>query len=157
MSVNFEVLKSEIANDPSGLGYKNAPSNKDIISSLLNPDVPVQIPVTTSKFIHWALQFDAIRKIEAHAQKDGQARALLFLINSPTGINLDLSDPDIKGIFDSLVSAGVFKQEEVDALASGSTILKSRAEILGLTGIGEGDIKKVISETSVQTVESIKI
>lgn len=148
MSIDYAALKVEINNDPAGLGYKNEGGSwkdDDVIVGLITAKNISSIgSLSILQLLRWAARHDSIRRMETHQTDAGPigsiCTAALAIFKSQSGIMINLGDTEIRGMFDALISGGIFTQvEENDLLALG-TVLKSRAEILGIPEVSSGDI-----------------
>lgn len=136
--MTFEELKAEIETGPlsAELAAPWAAGEYQTVCNILNDKrITVLDPISPSKVVIWAAKTDAKRKLEAHKNDLGPvgaiADAALLVVTSGTVPQLDLSDPDVAGMFGALVGSGIFTQAEADLLRSQGERKISRLEQLG--------------------------
>ena len=144
-SKEIQILADELSNDPLSLGYASMADEQ--AADALNAKSRVrQQPIPMTSVMRWAAKYDALYRLEQQFQSSdasvrGVARAAAAMISSPHVTSLDLTDPEIQSMMESLVQAGVFTQTEVDDLVARGQETISRAEELGLGLVKPGHIQ----------------
>ena len=148
--MNYSILVSEISDDPSNRGYAGM-SDAEVAVSLNTADRIIQRPVPIKQILRWSAAVDGIyrlREASSTGPKDKRrlADAALQLLNHPHIDELDVTDPEIAGMLEALVSFGVFTAAERDALIDRGKVTISRAEELGLGQVKVGYVQRARSE-----------
>ncbi|MEW6304697.1 MAG: hypothetical protein AB1705_14575 [Verrucomicrobiota bacterium] len=132
--MTIEELKSELTNDPAGLGYN---ANDWTCLDLLNaPRAPYTRPggsISQSSLLRWAAKNGALVRIKSAAESAGPlqsiALAALYLMQGATGA-LDLTSADNVAMIDALVTGGILTAEEKQSLVKLADVPASRSEQL---------------------------
>ena len=109
------------------------------------PSIEKPIPITMRQAMRWMALTDGFFQLEkgiASGSKDQHriCRAAIEMIRSPHIDTLDLSDPEIGGMFDALVSFGLFTAEQKLLLMGMATETLSPFEDAGLDHVGSHHI-----------------
>ena len=144
--MNYSKLADELTNDPLGRGYSGM-SDEEAANDLMSEYRTLYSPITMGNIIRWAARYDAIHSLETavtsgDADKRRLARAALAMIESPQVDTLDIGDVEISGMFDELVTLGVFTSAEQDDLVACGTSTISRATEGGLGRVKPGYVGK---------------
>ena len=144
--MNYSKLADELTNDPLGRGYSGM-SDEEAANDLMSEYRTLYSPITMGNIIRWAARYDAIYSLETavtsgDADKRRLARAALAMIESPQVDTLDIGDVEISGMFDELVTLGVFTSAEQDDLVAFGTSTISRATEVGLGRVKPGYVGK---------------
>lgn len=146
--MNYEVLISEIKNDPLERGYSKM-SYGDIVSSLNTKDREKEILHTISGeiLLRWLASKGKLIVVEQLKTDEDPLKQNLALVVDKllnrSGTAIDIREATDKSLLDYAVSIGVLSTDErteLDALFS-SVSLISRAEELGLPVVGDGHVK----------------
>jgi len=140
--MDIDVLKSELVDDPLGIGYAGM-SDAEATYSLNEVNRPVSIPIPMSAVVRWAARCDAINSLEQATESGDKdlrrlAKAALVMVNHPHIDSFDIGDPELAGMVNVLVAANILEQAAVDDLAAMATSHISRAEEIGLRRITIG-------------------
>ncbi len=136
--MRWDILRSELANDPLGRGYATM-SDEQVAASLNNPDrLIVQSTMVTAKglmaLLDPATAAAILDKLEAAASSNSTVKWILsFMQGSAEGV--DLGHPNTRAQIDALAAAGVLSADEASLLKALADNLVSRAEELGLPEI----------------------
>ena len=144
--MNYSKLTDELTNDPLGRGYSGM-TDAEAANDLMSEYRTLYSPITMGNIIRWAARHDAIHSLETAvasgvADKRRLARAALAMIDSPQIDSLDIGDVEISGMFDALVTLGVFTSAEQDDLVAFGTSTISRASEVGLGRVKPGYVGK---------------
>lgn len=136
--MRWDVLRSEIANDPLGRGYASM-TDEQVAASLNNLDRPVTRPTPVTAKSLMALLDPAtaatiLDKLEAAASSNSAVKWILSFIQGDAE-GVDLGHPNTRAQIDALAVAGVLTADEASLLKSLADSLVSRAEELGLPDI----------------------
>jgi hypothetical protein len=144
--MNHSKLRDELTIDPLGRGYSGI-ADEQAADDLMSKYRTLVSPITMANIIRWSARHDTIHALETAvasgvADKRRLARAALALIESPQIDTLDLGDVEISGMFDALVTLGVFTSAEQDDLVAFGASLISRATEIGLGRVKPGYVGK---------------
>tara|TARA_Y100000310_G_C20126585_1_gene553902 strand:- start:47 stop:499 length:453 start_codon:yes stop_codon:yes gene_type:complete len=132
-----KILSDELKSDPLGRGYEFM-SASEIITSLLNVDREVFLPIPSDDLLGWAAANGRYIKIKRVAEDDSlsdEIRSIAWgamTLLDRDGISLDLNDSSIVAMIDALILAGVFVEAEKQELFALSATQMSRAIELGI-------------------------
>ena len=136
--MRWDILRSEIANDPLGRGYASM-TDEQVAASLNNLDRPVTRPTPVTAKSLMALLDPAtaatiLDKLEGAAASNSAVKWILsFIQGNAEGV--DLGHQNTRAQIDALAVAGVLTADEASLLKSLADSLVSRAEELGLPEI----------------------
>lgn len=134
-------LKSEISDDPAGVGYKHSDGTwkePNVIAGLINDTDPggavVHEPLPGPTLARVGAQQSAISPIESDAGTDSSStqdvsKAAMKIIGVP-GTSLDLDEASERQLLGALLDNGVITQEQHDAIVGEAQRAATRAEAL---------------------------
>lgn len=136
--MRWDVLRSELANDPLGRGYASM-TDEQVAASLNNQDRLITEPTMVTAKSLMALLDPAtaaaiLDKLEAAAASNSAVKWILSFIKGDAE-GVDLGHPNTRAQVDALAAAGVLTADEASLLKSLADSLVSRAEELGLPEI----------------------
>ena len=152
--MNYEVLVSELSNDPTGIGYSGMTDEEVAVAINANTQTSRQtVPLWQIKklAIESNLWLTIKQAAVEHVSNDIKNVAIIALdyINDTRFSNLDMDLVSTQTMLGALVAGGVITQDFVDELNVLANTLTSRASILGLGGLSSGHIasaRKMIVE-----------
>lgn len=148
-----ELLRSEIENDPVGLGYKNDDgtwkSNEDIagILNVATRSVPRMVPIPEiMAYIHtngiWIPIEDGSTDASLPKQIRDSARMVMSVMHARYE-NVDINLPIFGQVLNALVQGNLIQQKHKDEVIALGSRMASRAEELGLPTIEYWDVGRV--------------
>lgn len=140
--MNDHILRQEIAEDPTGIGYQDRP---DIhVARLLNEETQQKFtPVLMSAV--FSLLFEKGALLKLYESDSGPARTMRLVLQSHRADTMDVHSPAFLRMLDGLVEDGVIDPEDRDVILGWGTKLVSRAHLLGLGTVEYWDVGRVRS------------
>jgi hypothetical protein len=143
--MNFQTLLDELQTDPLGLGY--APKSDRQRFDLLTAKTRTKnrfVPI--GEFSQWLTVSGVRFKLKAGERNQQTTNLVRDYIDVVFGLernpHITVVDPAAAGaIVTGLLQAGVVGQDDVNALNALFSVPVSRAEELGLTGLGLGHLE----------------
>lgn len=149
--MDHQALKTEIDNDPEGIGYVGK-SNSEIVDLLNGSQYTQVLPITVSGLTIWAVGTQEIVDIYDGAQPTNTNKAIraicmgaMHLFGKSNDEEIDLTDPDVANMIDGLVAAGIVEQANKDALIAMATAPAGRSEILFGQKVNINDVRTAMS------------
>lgn len=140
----MSALSDELTNDPLGRGYA-AMSDTEIEGAMNAPVFPVVGLISIGSFISTLYDsgtFDALFMAMLGGDQTATAAMEKLKLMKSLGIeNIDLGSDKAN---QDLAASGV-PQADIDAMKAKATVMKSRAQVLGIAPISQADIREARS------------
>lgn len=139
------ALRTELSADPKARGYAvYKPDAPGMVLHLLNEQSDSMTKAIRSSTAQaWAAAgpYAAIVDASNNATNPCRASCLMLRDTLVSGVDIHLELPDVQSMFSAWVSAGVITQAQHDALYAKADQPASRAEVLGIFGVTEDDVR----------------
>lgn len=145
--MDYAALRSEVDNDPTGLGYaQHLPDAPGSVIVLLNGPTTTMVK---SRFVNGrtimaecADSSAILSGLKTMAGQDAQVGVAWSFLNSEAGI--DAGNEKTQAMCDQFVSLGVWTQTQADQVKAMAVQSASRAEVLGLGTVTEEDLRTAL-------------